>query len=151
LSIIFPYQYRHYNAKEGRKDKPGLNNMKKTETLTEQNSLYRCLFVPLSVRNRRGDRGALDSSGSLPVLTMCDSTRFCFYALPGFLSYWEVSNNPKTTTITLEDWHEVVWIAKKMNKLSRWERLKVLPRIPEQWWEMNQRKTLTVGNLNYVV
>jgi hypothetical protein len=29
--------------------------------------------------------------------------------------------------------------------------LKVLPRIPEQWWEMNQRKTLMVGNLNYVV
>jgi hypothetical protein len=87
LSTIFPYQYRHYNTKKGRKDKPGLNNMKKTETSTEQNSLCRCLFVPLSVRNRRGDKGALDSSGSLPVLTMCDSTRFCFCALPGFLSY----------------------------------------------------------------
>jgi hypothetical protein len=29
--------------------------------------------------------------------------------------------------------------------------LKVLPGILEQWWEMNQKKTLTVRNLNYVV
>ena len=42
-------------------------------------------------------------------------------------------------------------LPKKLNKLSRWERLKVLPRIPKQWWEMHQKKTLTVGNLNYVV
>jgi len=75
-----------------------------------------------------------------------------FCALPGLPRYWEVSNNPKTTITTLEDWYEVVWVAKKkLNKLSRWERLKVLPRIPEQWWKMNQQKTLTVGNLNYVV
>ena len=43
----------------------------------------------------------VDSSGSLPILTMCDSTRFCFCALPGLPRYWEVSNNPKTTTTIL--------------------------------------------------
>ena len=75
LSIIFSYQYRHYNAKVGRKDKPGLNTMKKTETSTEQNSLYQWLFVALSMRNQRGNRGALDSSGALSIETMCDSTR----------------------------------------------------------------------------
>jgi len=48
---------------------------------------------------------------------MCDSTRFCFCALPGLPSYWEVSNNPKTTTTTtLEDWQEVVWVAKKIEQ-----------------------------------
>ena len=36
------------------------------------------LFAAPSVRNQRGDRGALDSSGSLLVLTTLDSTRFCF-------------------------------------------------------------------------
>jgi len=49
----------------------------------------------------------------------------CFCALPRLPSYWKVSNNPKTTTtITLEAWHEVVWIAKiieqaiKMGKIE---------------------------------
>ena len=73
LSTIFPYQYRHYNAKKGRKDKPGLNNVKKTETSTEQNSLYKCLFAILLVRNRRGDKGAFDSSGSPLIETAHDS------------------------------------------------------------------------------
>jgi len=76
---------------------------------------------------------------------------FCFCALPRLPSYYEGSNNPKTTT-TLEDWFKVVWIAKKeLNKLWRGERLKVLARIPEQWWEMNQRMTLKVRNLTYEV
>ena len=91
---------------------PRLENMKKTETSTEQDFLYRCLFAALSMRNRRGDKGVLDSSGALSIETMCDSTCLCFHALPGLPSYWEVSNNPRTTTISLEDWHEVVWIAK---------------------------------------
>jgi len=56
LSIIFSYQYRHYNAKVGRKEKPGLNNMKKAENSTKQNSLYRWLFVAPSVRNQRGNK-----------------------------------------------------------------------------------------------
>jgi hypothetical protein len=47
---------------------------KKTETSTEQNFLYKCLFVALLVRNRRGDKGVFDSSGSLPIETMRDST-----------------------------------------------------------------------------
>ena len=70
------------------------------------------LFATPSMRNQRGNRGVVYSSVSPPILTMCDSTHFCFCALPGLLRYWEVSNNPKTTTTTLEDWHEVVWIAK---------------------------------------
>ena len=83
LSTIFSYQYRHYNTKVGRKDKPGLNTMKKTETSTEQNSLYKWLFVALSTRGIKEEiEDVVDLSGSLPILTMCDSTRFCFCALP---------------------------------------------------------------------
>jgi hypothetical protein len=52
--------------------------MKRTETSTKQNSLNRWLFVALSMRNQRGNRRVLDSSSSLPVLTMCDSPYFCF-------------------------------------------------------------------------
>jgi hypothetical protein len=73
-SIIFSHQCQHWNTKVGRKDKPGLNNMKKTETSIEENSLYRCLFVALSVSNRRWGRRVFDSSGSLPIKTMRDST-----------------------------------------------------------------------------
>jgi len=51
-------------------------NGNKTETSMEQNSLYKCLFAALSVRDRRGDKGVLDSSGSLPIKTMRDSTRW---------------------------------------------------------------------------
>jgi hypothetical protein len=45
---------------------PRLKNMKKTETFTEQNSLYRCLFAAPSVRNRRGDKGVSYSAVSPP-------------------------------------------------------------------------------------
>ena len=44
------------------------------ETLTEQNSHYRCLFDVLPVKNGRGDKRVLDSSVSLPVETTHDST-----------------------------------------------------------------------------
>jgi len=37
----------------------------------------------------------------------------------------------------------MLWgLLKEVNKLSWWEILKVLPRIPEQWWEMNPKMTL---------
>ena len=37
----------------------------------------------------------------------------------------------------------MVWgLSKEVNKLSWWKRLKVLLRIAEQWWEMNQEMTL---------
>jgi len=74
-SIIFSHRCYLENAKVGKRDRPRLKNRKKIETSTEQSSLYRCLFAAPSVRNQRGDKGVLDSSGSLPVLTMCDSTR----------------------------------------------------------------------------
>ena len=46
----------------------------------------------------------------------------------------------------------MLWgFAEELNKLWREERLKDLPWIPEQWWEMNQEMTLIVWNLNYVV
>ena len=52
----------------------------------------------------------------------------CFCALPRLPSYWKVSNNPKTTTTTtttttLEDWHEVVWIAKKIEQAIKMEKI----------------------------
>ena len=74
-STIFSYQCQHENAEVERRDMTRLKYMKKTETSTQQSSLYRCLFDAPSVRNQRGDKGVLDSSGSLPVLTVCDSTR----------------------------------------------------------------------------
>jgi len=40
---------------------------------------------------------------------------------------------------------------KELNKLWREERLKDLPWIPEQWWEVNQEMTLKVGNHSYMV
>jgi hypothetical protein len=51
-----------------------LKYIKKTETSTEQSSLYRCLFEAPSVRNQRGDKGVLDSSGSPLVETTRDFT-----------------------------------------------------------------------------
>jgi hypothetical protein len=41
-SIIFSYQCQHENIEVERRDMPRLKNMKKTETSTEQNSLYGC-------------------------------------------------------------------------------------------------------------
>jgi hypothetical protein len=71
---------------------PRLKNMKKTETSTEQNSLYWCLFVAPPVRNRRGDIRVSNSSVSLLVETMHDSThrqqRCC--TLSRLPSCWEV-------------------------------------------------------------
>jgi hypothetical protein len=60
-----------------------IENKKKIETSTEQNSLYKCLFIALLVRNRRGDKGVLDSSGYFLVETARDSThrqwRYCMF------------------------------------------------------------------------
>jgi hypothetical protein len=48
--------------------------MKKTETLTEQNSLYKCLFVAPFIGNQKGDKGVLDSlSAPPPIVTTHDS------------------------------------------------------------------------------
>jgi hypothetical protein len=52
-STIFSYQCLNQNTKVGRRDRPKLKDKKKTETAIEENSLYRCLFVALSVSNRR--------------------------------------------------------------------------------------------------
>jgi hypothetical protein len=71
---------------------PRLKNMKKNETSTEQNSLYKCLFAAPPVRNRRGDIRVSDSSVSLLVETRHDSTcrqQWCC-ALPRLPSSWEV-------------------------------------------------------------
>jgi hypothetical protein len=83
----FPLPVSALQRKKGRKEKLGLNNMKKTETSTEQNSLYKWLFIALSMRNQRGNKRVLDSSGSLYVSTRCDSIHFGFCALPGLPRY----------------------------------------------------------------
>jgi hypothetical protein len=51
-STIFSYQCQHENAEVERRDMTRLKYMKKTETSTQQNSLYLCLFVALSVSRR---------------------------------------------------------------------------------------------------
>jgi hypothetical protein len=57
------------------KDMPRLKNMKKIETSTKQNSLYRCLFAAPFRRNRREDIRVSYSSVYLLVEIIHDSTR----------------------------------------------------------------------------
>jgi hypothetical protein len=71
---ILSYQCQHENTEVERRDMTRLKYMKKTETSTEQSSLYKCLFEAPSVRNQRGDKGVLDSSGSPLVETTRDFT-----------------------------------------------------------------------------
>jgi hypothetical protein len=52
-STIFSYWCQNQNTKVGRRDRPRLKDKKKTETAIEENSLYKHLFVALSVSNRR--------------------------------------------------------------------------------------------------
>ena len=39
-----------------------------------------------------------------------------FWALPRLSSCWKVSNNPKTTTTQLEDWHDVIRITERIEQ-----------------------------------
>jgi len=156
-SIIFSYQYQHENTEVEKRDMSRLKNGEKTVTSTEQKSPYRCLSAASSVRNRRGDKRSfrfIKFSSSWDNEWFHTSAVAALHVSVCCQDYLAVGRFPTILKQQPQHWRidMMLWgLLKELNKLERRERLKVLARIPEQWWEMNQRMNLKVGNLTYEV
>ena len=122
---------------------PRLKNMKKTETSTEQNSLYWCLFAALFERNQGGNRRCCRFIGFSSNFDNVWFHTLLFLCAAKITKLWEsfltILNQPR------QHWkiEMMLWgFAEELNKLWREERLKDLPGIPELWRELNQKTTL---------
>jgi len=74
----------------------------------------------------------------------------CFQALPRLPS-WKVSNNPQTTTTTLENWHDGVRIVERGEQAIMMEKIKGSAKDCRTMMRDESGDDFEVRNLSYVV